>query len=154
MRIAKPLNRREFLQTSSRAGAGLLLTFHLPGRPAAFGESSNSFAPNAWLEIAPDGAIKIWCAKSEVGQGVRTALPMIVAEELCCDWRRVQVVQADLDPKYGDQLTGGSLSVRTSYESLRKAGTMAGSGGIVVLTEDVSIVDMTLNVSIRSSEPF
>ena len=125
MRIAKPLNRREFLQTSSRAGAGLLLTFHLPGRPAAFGKSSNSFAPNAWLEIAPDGAIKIWCAKSEVGQGVRTALPMIVAEELCCDWRRVQVVQADLDPKYGDQLTGGSLSVRTSYESLRKAGAAA-----------------------------
>ena len=46
---------------------------------------------------------------------------MIVAEEFCCDWRRVQVVQADLDPKYGEQLTGGSLSVRTCYENLRKA---------------------------------
>jgi hypothetical protein len=50
---------------------------------------------------------------------------MIVAEELCCDWRRVQVLQADLDPKYGEQLTGGSLSVRTSYENLRKAGAAA-----------------------------
>jgi isoquinoline 1-oxidoreductase beta subunit len=50
---------------------------------------------------------------------------MIVAEELCCDWRRVQVVEADLDPKYGNQLTGGSLSVRTSYETLRKAGAAA-----------------------------
>ena len=50
---------------------------------------------------------------------------MIVAEELCCEWRRVRVVQADLEPKYGEQLTGGSLSVRTSYQSLRKAGAAA-----------------------------
>jgi isoquinoline 1-oxidoreductase beta subunit len=81
-----------------------------------------TFFPNAWLELSSDGEIKIWCGKSEVGQGVRTSLPMIVAEELSCDWRHVQVVQADLDPKYGEQLTGGSLSVRTSYKSLRKAG--------------------------------
>jgi isoquinoline 1-oxidoreductase beta subunit len=60
-----------------------------------------------------------------MGQGVRTALPMILAEELCCDWRRVLVAEADLDPKYGNQLTGGSLSVRTSYETLRKAGASA-----------------------------
>jgi isoquinoline 1-oxidoreductase beta subunit len=75
--------------------------------------------------VAPGGDVKIWCGKSEMGQGVRTALPMIVAEELCCDWRHVMVVEADLDPKYGDQLTGGSLSVRTSYENLRKAGAAA-----------------------------
>ncbi len=60
-----------------------------------------------------------------MGQGVRTSLPMIVAEEFCCDWRRVQVVQADLDPKYGEQLTGGSGSVRDSYDNLRKAGAAA-----------------------------
>jgi isoquinoline 1-oxidoreductase beta subunit len=83
------------------------------------------FSPNAWLELSPSGEVKIWCGKSEMGQGVRTALPMIIAEELCCDWRRVLVVEADLDPKYGNQLTGGSLSVRTSYETLRKAGASA-----------------------------
>ena len=83
------------------------------------------FSPNAWLELSSTGEVKIWCGKSEMGQGVRTALPMIVAEELCCDWRRVQVVEADLDPQYGNQLTGGSLSVRTSYETLRKAGASA-----------------------------
>ena len=60
-----------------------------------------------------------------MGQGVRTALPMIVAEELCCDWQRVHVVQADLNAKHGEQLTGGSLSVRTSYDNLRKAGAAA-----------------------------
>ena len=115
--------RREFLKSSAAAGASLILSFRLPlrsGAPAA--AAANSFAPNAFLEITPDGSVTIWCTKSEIGQGVRTALPMIVAEELGCDWQRVSVAQADLDPKYGDQLTGGSLSVRTSYSDLRKAG--------------------------------
>jgi isoquinoline 1-oxidoreductase beta subunit len=60
-----------------------------------------------------------------MGQGVRTNLPMIVAEELSCDWTKVKVVEADLDAKYGEQLTGGSLSTRTSYTNLRKAGAAA-----------------------------
>jgi isoquinoline 1-oxidoreductase beta subunit len=107
-------------------GASVVLCFYLPLHADASASASpapgTSFTPNAWLEIASDGEIRIWCGKSEMGQGVRTSLPMIVAEELCCDWQRVSVVQADLDAKYGNQLTGGSLSVRTSYESLRKAG--------------------------------
>jgi isoquinoline 1-oxidoreductase beta subunit len=117
------------LKTSSGAGASLLFPFYFSGRPqnpnSSVPSTAAPFAPNAWLELSADGGVKIWCGKSEMGQGVRTALAMIVAEELSCDWRRVQVVQADLDPKYGDQLTGGSLSVRTSYENLRKAGAAA-----------------------------
>lgn len=119
------LTRRSFLKSSAATGGSLLLAFHLPRHATAAAAalpSSGSFAPNAWLEISADGAVKIWCGHSEMGQGVRTSLPMIVAEELCCDWRRVTVLQADLDPKYGDELTGGSGSVRTSYENLRKAG--------------------------------
>jgi isoquinoline 1-oxidoreductase subunit beta len=122
------VTRRNFLKTSAAASASLVLPLYLPIQRDLHnaGHSANhSFSPNAWLEISPDGEVKIWCGKSEMGQGVRTALPTIVAEELCCDWRRVQVVQADLDPKYGDQLTGGSLSVRTSYDNLRKAGATA-----------------------------
>ena len=123
------VTRRNFLKTSVAASASLVLPLYLPIQRDLHSDAghsaSHSFSPNAWLEISPDGEVKIWCGKSEMGQGVRTALPTIVAEELCCDWRRVQVVQADLDPKYGDQLTGGSLSVRTSYDNLRKAGATA-----------------------------
>ncbi len=128
-RLSSNFTRRNFLKTSATAGAGLLLPFHISGHA---GNSKNAgplatapFSPNAWLELSPEGDIKIWCGKSELGQGVRTALPMIVAEELCCEWRRVRVAPADLEPKYGEQLTGGSLSVRTSYQSLRKAGAAA-----------------------------
>src|SRR5260370_33187947 len=124
--------RRVFLKSSAAAAAALLVPFHLSGNPrahktpdASTSNTPDSFSPNAWLEISRDGTVKIWCRKSEIGQGVRTALPMILAEELSCEWRRVQVVQADLDPTYGDQLTGGSLSVRTSYDNLRKAGAAA-----------------------------
>src|SRR5260370_15758970 len=121
--------RRVFRKSSAAASAALLLPFHLSSNPRAgkiSGSSdSNSFSHNAWLEVSPDGDVKIWCGKSEMGQGVRTSLPMIVAEELSCDWRRVQVLQADLEPKYGNQLTGGSGSVRDSYENLRKAGAAA-----------------------------
>jgi isoquinoline 1-oxidoreductase beta subunit len=123
------VSRREFLKSSAAAGTALVLPFYLPAKPHARSVSdpfpAGAFSPNAWLELSPVGDVKIWCAKSEIGQGARTALPMIVAEEFCCDWRRVQVVQADLDPKYGEQLTGGSLSVRTSYDNLRKAGAAA-----------------------------
>jgi isoquinoline 1-oxidoreductase subunit beta len=109
-------------------GGSLLLAFHLPravSRAPQDSSSNKPFVPNAWLEILPTGEIRIWCGRSEMGQGVRTNLPMIVAEELSCDWTKVKVVQADLDAKYGEQLTGGSLSTRTSYTSLRKAGAAA-----------------------------
>ena len=120
--------RRSFLKNSLTAGSALVLGFHLPrsGELAAIVVPSQAcFAPNAWLEISPAGAITIWCGHSEMGQGVQTSLPMLVAEELSCDWRRVEVRQADLDPKYGNQITGGSGSVRSSFDTLRKAGAAA-----------------------------
>ena len=127
--LSSIVTRRAFLKTSAATGSSLLLPFCFSSSPRKTTNTDPTaaapFLPNAWLELDSDGGVKIWCGKSEVGQGVCTALPMLVAEELCCDWRRVQVVQADLDPKYGDQLTGGSLSVRTSYENLRKAGAAA-----------------------------
>ena len=121
------LSRRDFLKTSSAAGAVFVLGFYLPKKSgeAAAADDASAFAPNAFLEIAANGGVTIWVAKSEMGQGVRTSLPMLVAEELDADWSKVQVRQADFDAKYGDQVTGGSLSVRTSWEPLRKAGATA-----------------------------
>ena len=116
------LNRREFLETGVAAGASLLIGFHLPAFDRGI---ATTFKPNAWIEIRPDGAVTIWTGRSEMGQGVKTAMPMIVAEELEADWTRVQVLQADADPAYGDQFTVGSRSVRSGFEPLRKAGAAA-----------------------------
>ncbi len=122
------LNRRDFLKVVSVAGGGLVLGFHLlPKETDAFTpEVAGSFKPNAFLSIDTSGKITITVAKSEMGQGVRTSLPMIVAEELEADWTTIDVKQAPAHPnKYGSQGTGGSTSVRTSYENLRKAGATA-----------------------------
>jgi len=119
----RTVTRREFLHTGAAAGASLVIGFYLPplerrGAPAPF-------KANAWIEITPDGAVTIWTGRSEMGQGVKTAMPMIVAEELEADWSRVTVAQADADPAYGDQFTVGSRSVRSGFEPLRQAGAAA-----------------------------
>jgi len=122
------VDRRAFLKTGAAAGATLVIGFYLPAferRDARAPASPEPFKPNAWIEIRPDGAVTIWTGRSEMGQGVRTAMPMIVAEELEADWTRVQVAQADADPAYGDQFTVGSRSVRSGFEPLRKAGAAA-----------------------------
>jgi len=127
------MTRRDFLKCS---GAGLTLAvvcsplgFRIAGATAATGAD---FRPNAWLTVHPDGAVTIVVAKSEMGQGVHTSLPMIVADELEADWKRVAIEVAPArdeykDPLFGAQATGGSTSVRHLYEPLRKAGAAARS---------------------------
>jgi isoquinoline 1-oxidoreductase beta subunit len=126
--VSPVLTRRSFLKKSATSGSALVLGFYLPrsgGLAAIVSAAKAPFAPNAWLEISSAGAINIWCGHSEMGQGVQTSLPMLVAEELSCNWLRVKVIQADLDSKYGNQITGGSGSVRSSFDTLRKAGAAA-----------------------------
>jgi isoquinoline 1-oxidoreductase subunit beta len=118
-----PLSRRGFLTTAAAAGAGLVIGFYLPHRSS--NNNSNGFSPNAYLRIAPDGKITVVVARSEMGQGVRTALPMILAEELEADLNQIVIDQAGASTLYGDQTTGGSASVRTTWDPMRKAGAAA-----------------------------
>jgi isoquinoline 1-oxidoreductase beta subunit len=129
---ARLQTRREFLESSAAMGASLVIAFYLPvlgcdGEPSASSGRSRAgtFQPNAWLAIHPDGSVDIWTGRSEMGQGVKTSLPMIVAEELGADWREVNVIQADADPAYGDQITVASRSVSSGWEPLRQAGAAA-----------------------------
>ncbi len=130
------LSRRDFLRTSLLAGSGLVLGLRLPAdtpsQPAVVDydlaprnmarRQTNGFAPNAYLHIAPDNTITITVHRSEMGQGVNTAIPMIIAEELEVDPAVIQYVQAPPDRTYGDQVTGGSVSISGSYSVLRVAG--------------------------------
>jgi isoquinoline 1-oxidoreductase subunit beta len=116
------LSRRQFLSIGAAAGAGLVVGFYLPHSGSA---RQHTFAPNAYLKIAPDGKITVMLTRSEMGQGVSTSLPMILAEELEADWKQISVEQAGASTLYGDQSTGGSASVRTMWDPLRRAGATA-----------------------------
>src|ERR1700686_1535686 len=117
-----PLSRREFVTAGVAAGAGLVIGFYLPHKS---GSREGSFSPNAYLRITPDNKVTIVVARSEMGQGVRTALPMILAEELEADWKQIEIEQAGASTLFGDQTTGGSASVRTTWDPMRKAGAAA-----------------------------
>ena len=129
------VDRRSFLKLSALAGGGLVLGFYLKsagrmlgaeiGQPTA--ATADEFAPNAFIRIAPDGRVTLVAHKPEVGQGIRTSLPMIIAEELDADWKSVRIVAGDLDSAYGpgSQSAGGSTSTPTSYTNMRKLGATA-----------------------------
>ena len=117
-----PLSRRDLLVGGAAAGAGLVIGFYLPRRGAS---EKDSFSPNAYLRITPDNKVTVVVARSEMGQGVRTALPMILAEELEADWKQIEIEQAGASTFFGDQTTGGSASIRTTWDPMRKAGAIA-----------------------------
>jgi isoquinoline 1-oxidoreductase beta subunit len=122
------MNRRDFIKVVSTAGSGLVLGFYLPSTNKLSGKplSSALFEPNAWIKVQPDNIIRIMVGKSEMGQGVLTSLPMIIAEEMDLDFSKVVVEKASANrKKYGWQMTGGSNSVSGGYKKLRQAGATA-----------------------------
>ena len=123
--MTSPLSRRSFVIVAAGTGAGLLLGFRLPLSPHFEREpESSDWAPNAWLRISESGIVTIQVAKAEMGQGVFTALPMIVAEELDADWNAVRIEQSPARSPY-ETATGGSDSVASSWLPLRQAGAAA-----------------------------
>jgi isoquinoline 1-oxidoreductase subunit beta len=130
------LARRSFLRGLNTAASGLVLGYCLPAaaqtkptnepgpKPAAEAKAAG-LNPNLFVHVAPDGAVTIVCHRSEMGQGIRSSLPVLIADELGADMARVKIVQADGDKAYGDQNTDGSNSVRGLYDDMRRMGATA-----------------------------
>ena len=117
------LSRRNFLGVSGVFVLGAVLpSCAKTPRPAV---ATEPFVPNLFLALEPDGTVHVTAHRSEMGQGIRTALAQVVADELDADWSRVVVDQAEGDAKYGDQNTDGSRSILMNYERLRTAGAAA-----------------------------
>ncbi|MEQ8733999.1 MAG: molybdopterin-dependent oxidoreductase [Rhodospirillaceae bacterium] len=130
-------SRRSVLKMTGAASGGLVIGFALkPDTKGVFGSADaatgnaatgeTAFAPNAFLEVNPNGRILIYSKSPEIGQGIKTAFPMIIAEELDAAWDDVDVGQAPINPEvYGRQSAGGSFSIKGSYDQLRAAGATA-----------------------------
>jgi hypothetical protein len=125
------VSRRSFL-TAAAGGSTLVLGFSiasfrglLPGDPAA-SPASQLFAPDLWISINSAGDVDLRIHKCEMGQGVLTALSILIAEELEIEWSRVHVTQADADFRFTDQNTSGSTSISDSWITLRQAGALPG----------------------------
>jgi isoquinoline 1-oxidoreductase beta subunit len=132
-RTVKSISRRRFLQSSAALAGGLVIGFWLPherGRAFAQEAKKAPVNPNAFLKIGKDGTCTVLVKHLEFGQGVMTSLPMIVAEELECDWSKVRSQLAPAAPEFahtafGMQMTGGSSSVWNSFDQLRTVGAQA-----------------------------
>ena len=122
------ISRRKFLKALGLATGGLVIAYNLPGfLMAAETQKAGSelFEPSLFIQLKPDGSLILVVSRSEMGQGIRTALSSVIADEMDADWKQVSIRQADGDPIYGDQNTDGSRSVRLFFEPLRKMGAAA-----------------------------
>src|SRR6266536_3120219 len=121
------IDRRSFLRVTAMAGGGMVLSLYLdPFLPAQGPPPAAPLAPSAFVRIAADGVVTIMAKNPEVGQGVKTMLPMLIAEELDVDWKDVKIEQADVDQsKYGVQFAGGSRATPLHWDSLRQVGAAA-----------------------------
>ena len=117
-------SRREFLTVSAAAGGGVLLSFSVAAKAGA--QAHGAQALNAYVSVAPDGIVTIMAKNPEIGQGIKTSLPMMIAEELDVPWEKVRITQADNDPKqFGRQFAGGSMATPLHWEELRRVGAVA-----------------------------
>ena len=131
MNMAMTMNRRDFLKASAAVGGGMMLEFCFPVAARAAGGQAAPTEVNAWVVIHPDDRVVVRIARSEMGQGIYTALAQLVAEELECDWAKVSAEFASPNEHFrrnrvwGSMSTGGSQGVRSSQDYVRKVGASA-----------------------------
>lgn len=124
--IIKNVSRRSFLKLSGVAAGGLVLGTVMPAwAPAWAGQAEGDYELNLFVSINQDNTVNIICHRSEMGQGIRTGIPQIVADELCADWNNVSVIQGLANEEYGSQNTDGSRSIRHFYTTMRQMGAAA-----------------------------
>jgi isoquinoline 1-oxidoreductase beta subunit len=156
--MTQTTSRRDFTRASAIASGGLLIAVRVPGTNGlrgianAMAASADPFAPNAWIRLAPDGIVTVVVDRSEMGQGVDTSLPVLIAEEMDADWSKIRVEHAPVDPIYnnalfGMQATGGSSSVRSSWQHFREAGAAAREMLVGAAAERLNVDAATLTTS-------
>ncbi|MFQ5609834.1 MAG: molybdopterin cofactor-binding domain-containing protein, partial [Woeseiaceae bacterium] len=128
MRNIHKITRRDFLKRTGQAG-GMVIGFSLTSGCGPMGSapvaSGRNVMPNVYVNVRDDDIVEIHCHRSEMGQGIRTGLPQVIADELEADWDKIELVQTIGDEKYGDQNTDGSTSIRKHFDLLRGAGASA-----------------------------
>jgi isoquinoline 1-oxidoreductase beta subunit len=129
------LDRRSFLQVTALAGGGVVIGMYVPALAqqggAAPAQSEWSLAPSTYITVHPDNTFTIIAKNPETGQGIKAALPQIIADEFDVDWSQVKIQQADLNPKYGPQSEGGSRAIPVNYDPMRQIGA---GGRLMMLT--------------------
>jgi isoquinoline 1-oxidoreductase beta subunit len=128
MKIGNQITRRFFIRNVSLFSGGIILACEVNSNETGIDQikqNDSIFSPNLFVELKPDGELILTASRSEMGQGVRTSLTSVIADEMDADWSRVKVRQAPGDDAYGNQNTDGSRSIRTIYEPMRKMGAMA-----------------------------
>jgi isoquinoline 1-oxidoreductase subunit beta len=127
-RTIRTMGRRSFLRVSAIAGGGILLAAYIDPVERTLAEAPQApppavLTPNAFIRISPDGIVTITAKNPEIGQGIRTMLPMLIAEELDADWKDVRIEQGDVNfLKYGSQVAGGSTATPTNWLPMRQVG--------------------------------
>jgi isoquinoline 1-oxidoreductase beta subunit len=144
------LTRRVFLKSATAVGGGLVLGAYLPLGSDPVLEAAGTFEPNVWIRINADDTVRIMLTMLEMGQGVMTSMPMLVAEELDFDWTKIKTEWAPADAKYGNpnfggqQLTAGSNSVRGMWKLLREAGATARTMLVTAAAQTWSVPENTI----------
>jgi len=142
------VSRRQFFKITGVAGGGLAIGLAMGGSSKAKAQSSGDATLSPYVQIQPNGRINLFSKNPECGQGIKTGLPLIIAEELDCAWEDVDVVQADIDAsKYGAQFAGGSLSTPMNWMAMRQAGATARAMILAAAAQQLNIPVSELSTS-------